>query len=259
MAMLRKTLVAAVACGAIAFAASAFAQTGAAGSAGSVGAAGATGTANAAPGSIGAGTGLGAPGTSGPGGTTSGMNSTLNIGPGTRPNPIPNTSVARNGIGTSNNTNANMTGNQLAQNNLGTSRPAGTTPAAANPGGGPITAAGALPAGGGGAALGGSGIRHRHVAVVHHITHHAIRRVARNTTVHRITHLRLTTHHVIGYVAPMPGGIGFGSTAAIQGLNLGNTATPVAGLSTRQMARVNARERSITATLNRAELNRTIG
>jgi hypothetical protein len=95
--------------------------------------------------------------------------------------------------------------------------------------------------------------------VVHHVTHHVVRRIARNYRLHHVTHLRLTTHHVIGYSVPTSGEAGVGSTAAIRGLDLGNTATPVGGLSARQMAMVNARERHITAALNRAELNRTIG
>jgi len=184
MAMLKKALVAAVACGAIAFTASGFAQTGATGA-----------TAGSAA------------------GTASNLGST------------------------STNTGAS------AETNSGTTPSASAQ--AANPAGAPAA----------GTALGGSGSRN-HVAVVHNITHHQVRRVARNVTVHRIRRFRVTTHHVItpASTEAMPGAPGVGSTTAIEGLNLGNTATPIAGLSARQMAMVNSRERNITVQLNRAQL-----
>ena len=215
MALLKKTLVAAVACGAIAFAASAFAQAGGAG-------------------------------------TNSGSmaGTTLNNG-------VPATGT---------NTQANNSG---TANIPGTSGPAGSTSAAAaqaiNPGGAPITGTGTSatsPAAG--TALGGNGIPQPKVAVTQHVTHHVVQHVARNNkvnTAHHITHVRLTTRHVIspGSAEAMSGQIGVGSTAAIQGLGLGNTATPVAGLSARRMATVNSHERHITSQLNRAELHGTTG
>lgn len=253
MAMLKKTLVAAVACGAIAFAASAYAQTGAAGPAGSVGAA----TPGMA-GGVGTPTGpaLGNTGTNTGGlAGTNGMNSTANNGlPGTSSNTLANNSPGRNGIGTtsnnvatnntmgangigsgtapgangigSNNMTTTMGGTRLAQNQTanspGTSGPAGTTAGAA-----PVAGAGALPAGG--TALGGNGIRHRVVAT-HQITHHVVRRVANVYPGRHITHLRMATHFV-------------------QGRTYGLTA----------MAMENARERRITSKLNRAQLRGPIG
>ena len=253
MAMLKKTLVAAVACGAIAFAASAFAQTGAAGPAGAAGGSG------AAAGAAMAGT---APGSAGGelSATNAGTNSTANNSLGrTNSNIGTANNVASNTAnnGTDNAT-GHMAGNQLSQNNPannpGSSR-AGTTPAANS--GAPVAGAGALPAGE--TALGGNGITRHRVAVVHHITTHRARRLAGNVTVHHVRRFRVTTHHVIGLSAPIPGEAGVGSAAAIEGLNLGNTATPVAGLSSRQMARVDTHERHITAELNRASLQGSIG
>lgn len=143
MAILKKTLVAAVTCGAIAIAASAVAQIGATGPAGSVGGGGAAMTGPAGTGTT-AGTGLGSTRTTGPAGTTGGINSTLNNSlPGS--NTPANNDIGRSGIGANSNIGSstlgsngigssvtgNMTGAQLAQNNIGPNSPAGTASSAA--------------------------------------------------------------------------------------------------------------------------------
>ncbi len=314
MAMLRKTLVAAVACGSIAFAASAFAQAGGAAGGGAAGA-GAGGTTGASIGSAGTGTagstGLGGTGATGttmgtPGTINGGINSTLSRPSGTM-NTNNSLALNSNSLGTNSSASTNNTlgstagggtalggngvgstanslsGNQTAQNNprvnagpgvtnnLGTTGPAGSTSVssalATTPGAGiaPNGAPSLTTAGGSTNVLGGNGVEQRRRlaratisrtrVAQEHVTHAVHHRVVANPENRHITRIR--------HAANIPGrtyaaGFGAGSMAAFAGLHLGNTATPVRGLSARAMARLNRREDAITAELNRAELNHVI-
>jgi hypothetical protein len=318
MAMLRKALVAAVACGSIAFAASAFAQAGGA-AGGSTAGAGAGGTAGASTGSA-AGTGTGGTAGAGLGGTSttgtttgtlgttnSGTNSSMSSPAGTT---TTNNSTALNSntLGTSNNTGINSTlggtaaggtalggngvgstttntlsGNQVGQNNLGvnagpgvtnnlgTRGPAGSTSVssalATTPGAGvaPNGAPSLTTPGGSTNVLGGNGVAQRrrlaraqvsnNKLAQDHATHAVHRRVANleNRHVTRIRHAGIIPGRT--YAA----GPGVGSRADFLGLHLGNTATPVRGVSARAMARLNVREDAVTAKLNRAELDHVMG
>src|SRR5690242_10433114 len=254
MAMLKKTFMAAVACGSIAFAASAFAQAGGAaggGAAGasaggmagaSMGAASATGTAGtigSTPGATSSTTGSVA------GTTTTGVNTTMNNNAGlsTTNNTLASNSTTlgtnnrmatNNTLGTNNIAGANGIGtnNMLAQNNvgvnagpgvtnnLGTHGPAGSTSVssaqAATPGAGiPPTGAPALTtAGGSTKTLGEKGVTEHRRLAREHASH----------TVHHHLAANVERHHVVH------------------------------GVWGREMTRMNAREHDVTARLNRDEL-----
>ncbi len=255
MAMLKKTLFAAVTCGSIAFSASAFAQAaaGAGGTGSAIGAVGSIGSAGmAATTGISTGTGIGAgankinstlsnnwPGINRPGGTgnTRGTNSPLaangvgavnGLGGGGTASGNPagttgmgeNTALAGNGVGV----NSTLPGNRLAlggttsdvTDNLGTRGPAGTTSLES-----------------------------------------ALAPTPRATNSAAVL-------SAAGGIVPSAGGNGFTNQRVVRshteaaifpGLRIDDTATPIHGLRARAIAKVSSRERHITAKLNRAELS----
>jgi hypothetical protein len=256
MAMLKKTLFA-VTCGSIAFSALAFAQageaagvggtgsaTGAVGSMGSVGTAGTTGT--------GTGTGIRA-GVGGINSTLSNNSPGMNGPGGTGNTPGINGTLAANGVGTINGLGASGT----ASGNL-----AGTTGA------------------GGNAALGGNGVGVNNTLAGNRLGLGGTAGAVTNNlgtqgpagttslesalaTTPRATNNAARLSAPVGIV-PSAGGNGFTNQPVVSshaeaptfpGLRIGDTVTPIRGLSARTIAKVSSRERHITAELNRAELD----
>ncbi len=286
MAMLKKTLFAAVACGTIALTASAFAQAGGAGGGGGTGSA--TGATAGAMGSVGTGM-AGTTGTLGTGSmprtgaTGNGISGTSNNTPGTNNITGTNNTLAangpNNGLGINNGPGVGGTAGNLA----GTTGLGGT----ATPGGNGIGGNNNMLAGNR-LALGGTtnsvnnnlGTRGPAGTTSVQSALATTPRATNNTGLSTAGGIvppaggnGFTNHRVIGSNENLnqrttqrsvanhrnhearAGQFGVGSNAAFAGLDLGNTATPVRGLRPRAMARVSSREHRITAELNRAELH----